>query len=68
MLCQNKELRIECLFSPVNDVVDSQWIHVMDDRSSRDLEAGHSEIASVVSYYDMVTKVSPLSRSVELLI
>jgi hypothetical protein len=68
VLCQDKELRIERLISPVNDVVDRERIHVMDDRSSRDLEAGHSEIASFVSYDDMVTKVSPLSRSVELLI
>jgi hypothetical protein len=40
----------------------------MDDRPSEDFATWHSEIASAVSYDDMVTKVSPLSRSVELLI
>jgi hypothetical protein len=53
--CKDKELGIESLICSVNDVVDTERIHVMDDRSAVDLSIGHSEIASLISHGDMVT-------------
>lgn len=43
-------------------------IHVMDDRIRTNLIARYAQIATVVSYDDVVTKISPFPRRVELLV
>lgn len=55
----NQILRIKHIVRKIRKVVNSNWIHVMDDDLLRDLISIKTKIAPVVSYDDLIPKSSP---------
>lgn len=56
------------MIGSMNDVRLPKRIHVMNDQTNMNLVTDHSKIARIVSDNDVSTKLTPLSRLIELLI
>lgn len=64
----DEKLRVKDVFLAMLDVIRRHRIHMMDDDPIIDLITRNPEVQTLVSSDNMVTKVSPLSRSVKSLI
>ena len=68
MTCANQELGVENRFIALDDVVNRHRVHVVNQDLVVDLMTVDPEVAPFVSCNHMQTNLSPLSRSVELLV
>lgn len=66
--CGNKELRIDDVLTTVNNLVNTHWIHVVNNGTTVDLVTLDTEITSFVPKEDGVTNMPPLPRAIEPLI
>lgn len=58
---ENKELHVERFLSSIQEVIQDQRIHVMDDRSVMNLKTIDSEIATSIASNHIVSNLSPFS-------
>jgi hypothetical protein len=64
----DEKIRIQKRILTSDYVVDNDWIHVMYQESVVDLIPFYTQIAAVITHDDVISKLFPLSRSVETLI
>lgn len=58
---ENKELYVERFLSSMQEVIQNQRIHVMNDRSVMNLKTIDSEIATSIAGNHIVSNLSPFS-------
>lgn len=58
---ENKELHVERFLSSMQEVIQNQRIHVMNDRSVMNLKTIDSEIATGIAGNHIVSNLSPFS-------
>jgi len=64
----DQELWVEDTRVSTRNIGNRHWVHVMDGDSLMNFVTWHAQIAALVTDDDMVTKLTPFYRSIELLI